>query len=80
MDVEFAADSLFCEWAYVIDLDKDVFEVYRGFNKRKLGKTHRFAFLEPKARKEYHPVCLLKSYRLGRLPGQAGFLALERSK
>lgn len=28
----FAGDSLFCEWAYVVDLDKEVFEVYRGFH------------------------------------------------
>ncbi len=29
---EFASSSLFCEWAYVIDLDKNTFEVYKGFN------------------------------------------------
>ena len=29
--VEFAADSLMCEYAYVIDLDKQRLEVYRGF-------------------------------------------------
>ncbi len=28
---EFPLDSLFCEWAYLIDLDKGVFEVYQGF-------------------------------------------------
>lgn len=28
----FAADSLFCEWAYVIDLDKKVLEIYQGLN------------------------------------------------
>ena len=29
----FLKDSLFCEWGYVINLDKDVLEVYRGFQK-----------------------------------------------
>lgn len=29
----FLRDSLFCEYAYIINLDEDVFEFYRGFNK-----------------------------------------------
>ena len=29
--VEFAQDSLFCEWGYVIDLDAEVVEIYKGF-------------------------------------------------
>lgn len=29
-DLEFASDSLFCEWAYVVDLDGEVLEVYQG--------------------------------------------------
>lgn len=35
---EFLLDSLFCEWAYVVDFDKSVFEIYRGFQTS--GKTH----------------------------------------
>ena len=30
---EFLYDSLFCEWAYIIDLDTQNLEVYRGFNR-----------------------------------------------
>ena len=30
---EFGYDSLFCEWGYVIDLDRKVVEVYKGFQK-----------------------------------------------
>lgn len=29
----FLADSLFCEWAYIINLDTQKLEVYKGFNK-----------------------------------------------
>jgi hypothetical protein len=74
--IEFAADSLFCEWAYVIDLDKNTFEIYKGFNKRKLAKTERFKFLEKqvKAGSKYQPVCLVKTYRLSRLPTLAGLI------
>lgn len=32
-DRNFALDSLFCEWAYVVDLDDMVFEIYEGFQK-----------------------------------------------
>lgn len=40
--LNFAADSLFCEWAYVLDLDKNTFEVYEGFNKQPLNENERF--------------------------------------
>ena len=30
--LKFAADSLFCEWAYVIDFDTRQLEAYQGFN------------------------------------------------
>ncbi len=38
---EFANDGLFCEWAYVVDLDADVLEVYEGASDKTPG--HRFA-------------------------------------
>lgn len=30
MDLEFASDPLFCEWAYVVDLDAECLEAYKG--------------------------------------------------
>lgn len=30
LDLKFAEDGLFCQWAYVIDLDEEVFEVHGG--------------------------------------------------
>lgn len=51
----FAYESLFCEWAYVINLDTDEIEVYKGFNKKRLRKSERF-YREDSNRNEYYPV------------------------
>jgi hypothetical protein len=64
---EFAADSLFCEWAYLINLDKNVLEVYQGFNKKPLGKTQRFKYFE-KPEEEYKPIRCVKTFKLDSLP------------
>jgi len=40
LELEFANDGLSCEWAYVVDLDKEVFEIYGGCEKKHDG--HRF--------------------------------------
>lgn len=67
LSVDFAGDSLFCEWAYVIDLDKHVLEVFKGFNKTPLAEGDRFFHLQ-KTDEEYKPVRLVKSYSLWELP------------
>lgn len=35
---DFIRDSLFCEWAYIVNLDTDVLEVYQGYQKANHGK------------------------------------------
>lgn len=37
-DLEFLADGLFCEWAYVVDLDEGVVEVYSNWDGLKVIK------------------------------------------
>lgn len=64
---DFVEDSLFCEWAYVIDLDNEVLEIYKGFNKNPLTSADRFfPFMKPKS--EYYPVKMMKSYSFSELP------------
>lgn len=75
--LEFAADSLFCEWAYVIDLDLNTFEVFVGFNKSPLNQTERFSSIKSTDSADgYHPVRLVKSWSLSDLPSEEDFLAL----
>lgn len=76
----FALDSLFCEWAYVIDLDAGNFEVYQGFQVQPhtLG---RFASRPVNDRvvggEKYYPIALVASWPLSALPDDDTFLALE---
>lgn len=72
----FPLDSLFCEWAYIVDFDQNVFEVYEGFQKdlptkgRWAGKTI--------GENEYKAVELIASWPLDALPSDEEFLAQTR--
>ena len=80
MQLDFAADSLFCEYAYLLDLDNDTLEVYRGFNHSPLTEEDRFFFLQEQAEASnmegdnpkrgsdaYMPIVLIKKYPINEL-------------
>lgn len=74
----FAADSLFCEYGYVIDLDRRVFEVYEGFQTapHDQGRFTRSDVPEPSYRggPRYYPIKLAVSWPLDELPSDEEFI------
>lgn len=42
LNLEFANDGLYCDWAYVVDLDNDVLEVYAGAQSKENATSKRF--------------------------------------
>jgi hypothetical protein len=73
-DIDFAADGLFCEWAYVIDLDKRRFEVYTGFHKEPLTEKDRFYFLKDKEENGYSGIHMVFSWSIDDLPTDEEFI------
>lgn len=65
---EFPRDSLFAEYGYLVNLDDQTFEAYRGFQRERHDKG-RFADREPARESNgYYPVALVASWPLGSLP------------
>lgn len=75
LDTEFAADSLWCEWCYVVDLDERTFEVYAGGKRMPLNPDERFGFLgELDTSTDYGPVRFLVGWSLDALPEKEEFV------
>lgn len=75
-DLDFGYDSLFCEWAYCVNLDTNKLEVYKGFNKRPLGKKQRFYKESQKSDKYgYYAIRMIKQFDLNNLPSEKEFIA-----
>lgn len=72
---EFAKDSLYCEWAYIIDFDKNAFEVYKGLNTMGIRPEDRFFSFYEKSN-DYYPVKIIRSFPIDKLPEVDEFLLL----
>lgn len=78
---DFGKDSLFCEWAYLINTDDSTLEVYKGFQEEPHSEG-RWALPEgvtPEPSYEggpiYYPVKLVATFRLASLPTREEFLS-----
>jgi len=68
--IDFAQDSLFCEFAYVIDFDTNKFEIYTGFRTTPSRKG-RFKAIENN--NGYYAIGLQQTYSLDKLPTKEKF-------
>lgn len=62
--LEFAQNGLLCEWAYVLDLDGEMLEVYSGFHKEPVLEGR---FAAPVNEAGYGPVQLLHAFSFAEL-------------
>jgi len=78
---DFANDSLMCEWAYVLDMDNNILEVYEGFNHEPVTAVNRFqgeGIPNYDGSTTYYPVKHVKSWGMGYIPTDEEFInALE---
>jgi hypothetical protein len=73
--LDFASDSLMCEWVYVVDLDGGVFEVYKSNYPRVQTATDEGRLAEADVRGQL----LTASFKFAKLPDEAEFMGSFRS-
>ena len=78
-NIGFAADTVGCEYVWVIDLDQRMFEVDFGFNRIPLNGGDRFYFLRDKVDREgCFPARIFAAWSLNDLPTKEEFLKTFR--
>jgi len=79
---QFLNNSLFCEWAYIVNLTTNKLEVYRGFRTKSRGRGRYCAAVRRpkdwkpthKGQRFYYPVALKNEYDLYNLPDEETFI------
>jgi hypothetical protein len=68
----FSIDSLWCEWIFLLDLDKSTYEIYRGFNVEPITPEDRFYSKQPSVtvigKARFYPAKLIKTFEFAHLP------------
>jgi len=63
--IGFINDSLFCEWAYIVNLDEETLEIYRGFQE----KPHTFGrYATNTTASKYYPCAIVATFSLTDIP------------
>lgn len=68
---DFIGDSLFCEYGYILNLDEETLEVYKGFQKKKHNKGR---FSKRPVSNGYYACALVAEFSLDKLPTEEDFL------
>lgn len=69
---DFIYDSLFCDWAYIANLDSNRFEVWRGLQREPDRQPNRYG--NEADRTGYFPCRQILGYSLGNLPPETQLL------
>lgn len=72
-DIEFGADSGFCEWVYVINFKTRTFEIYQGLQEEVSDNIFKKYLLEDSNVDGYKNVNLVKVYNFDVLPDMKEF-------
>jgi len=72
----FLEDSLFCEWAYIVNLDSRELEVYQGFQDKPhtKGRYATIPTFKNISGSTYYPVALIATYSFDSLPEAKDFI------
>ncbi len=76
----FLLDSLFCEYAYIINVSTQELEFYRGFNKSKKTNKGRYASKTLDERGGYYGVTLVEKYPLSDIIGKGPEISKQISQ
>ena len=71
---DFLIDSLFCEWAYIVNLDKEVLEVWEGFQKTPQENRYKITEKFNSGTESYFNCKIIREYPLKKLPTKNKFL------